>query len=177
MLMCAYAERWAEAPRCPLNCQLSTKEDTTLLSFFLNFFVGPRSILWVHWLPLIFWTSCGPPHVGFLLVSLRGNQWRMQDFPWWGHNRVGGANSNSNCAPWSRQRSLAILHKRFPAIKNKDHSPSCSNSSLNSHGKTTIGTTIRTTMGTTIERTIDTIKENNSIVLSTNWYEFCLLTF
>ena len=29
--------------------------------FFFKIFVGPRSILWGHWLPL-FWTSCDPPY-------------------------------------------------------------------------------------------------------------------
>ena len=36
--------------------------------FFLKNLVGPRSILWSHWLPL-FWTSSDPPH-GFYRTHL-----------------------------------------------------------------------------------------------------------
>ena len=34
---------------------------TQVFLLFFYIFVGPRSILWSHWLPL-FWTSCDPPN-------------------------------------------------------------------------------------------------------------------
>ena len=43
------------------NKEASYITSITILFFFKNFFVGLRSILWGHWLPL-FWTSCDPPH-------------------------------------------------------------------------------------------------------------------
>ena len=41
-------------------CQAVMWVETNVFGFFL-IFVGPRYILWGHWLPL-FWTSCDPLH-------------------------------------------------------------------------------------------------------------------
>ena len=45
------------------NISLTSKRMLNTVCFFCFFliFVGPRSILWGHCLPL-FWTSCDPPH-------------------------------------------------------------------------------------------------------------------
>ena len=91
------------------SCWLSIRCKYKLFGgIFLYFFVfvGPRSILWSHWLPL-FWTSCYPP------ISLKVKMPSLRVMP--GTTPSISTNRDAHCI----SMCTADLHDRHPPAKGR----------------------------------------------------------